>query len=288
MKQSEIQARVARLQFMTKRLVSASLAGDYCSAFKGAGLEFDQLREYQLGDDIRAIDWNSVAKTDRIMVKQFIQERDRTIIIVMDSSSSMLFGSEDPTRIVIAQEVASALAWIGHVSKDRIGFLSFSDQIECWIPPGRGASHCHAILEAICQPCTLGKKTNFTSPLEFLIQLKKRHAAVFMISDWIEMTSGDKRFLKILKYEYDFVAFRILDQLEKEILGHGFTFIEDIETGETELVDVDHFSTLLQDRIAAQDSFFRSQKIEKLTFLVGKAWFNQLTSFFHKRMRRLV
>ncbi|MBL4587793.1 DUF58 domain-containing protein [Candidatus Babeliales bacterium] len=288
MKQSEIQARVARLQFMTKRLVSSSLAGDYCSAFKGAGLEFDQLREYQLGDDIRSIDWNSVAKTDRIMVKQFIQERDRTIIIVMDNSSSMLFGSEDPSRIVIAQQVASALAWIGNISKDKIGFLSFSDQIECWIPPGRGASHCHAIIEALCQPCKLGKKTNFTDPFEFLIQLKKRHAVVFMISDWIELNQREKRLLKILKYEYDFVAFRILDQLEKNFLGHGFTFVEDIETGESDLVDMDHFSTFLQERVEEQNSFFRSLKIDTLTFLTGQEWFKQLTSFFHKRMRRLV
>ncbi len=288
MLQSEVRARVARLQFMTKRLVASSVTGDYCSAFKGAGLEFDQLREYQLGDDVRMIDWNSVAKTDRIMVKQFIQERDRTAIILLDTSSSMLFSSKDPERTSITQELAAALGWIGQLSKDKIGFLAFSDSIECWIPPSRGAGHLHKIIEAICRPYQKGKLTNFTLPLQFLMQLKRRHAIVFMLSDFIGLSDRDAQLLKILRYEYDFVAFRILDALEKDFTLEGFFYLSDAETGEEHLVDGKDFSQAMYERIGEQDTFFRKHTIDHVTFLTGESWFNQLTRFFHKRMRRLI
>lgn len=283
-----MQARMTRLQFMTRRLVLTTLTGDYCSAFKGVGLEFDQLREYQMGDDVRAIDWNSVAKTDRLMVKQFVQERDRTVIIVMDVSASILFSSQAPEKKVLIEELAAGLAWIGHFSKDRVGFLAFSDTIECWIPPARGGAHLSRIMKAICTQTFEQKKTDFVKVAEFLIRLKKRHAILFMLSDWIGLQKAAERLLRVLRCEYDFVAFRILDSLETKFALEGYVQMKDFETGEEGLVKADFFSKAIEERILKQDLFFMKNKIEKKTFFTGQSWVHTLVGFFHERMKRIV
>lgn len=288
MNQSDMQSRMARLQFMTRRLVLTTLAGDYCSAFKGIGLEFDQLREYQVGDDIRNIDWNSVAKTDKLMVKQFVQERDRTVIIVMDVSASMLFSSQKPEKKVLLEELAASLAWIAHFSKDRIGFVAFSDKIECWISPARGGAHLSRIMKAICTQTFEQKKTDFVKVADFLIRLKKRHAILFMLSDWVGLEKTSERLLRVLRCEYDFVAFRILDSLETKFAVEGYVHMKDIETNEELFVKTESFSKKIESRIIEQDAFFMKNRIDQKTFFAGKPWMHSLVGFFHERMKRIV
>lgn len=286
--QEDIRSQIARIRLITKRLVETSLTGDYCSAFKGVGLEFDQLREYQLGDDVRTIDWNSVAKTDRLMVKQFIQERDRTVIIVLDRSSSLRFSSTDATREQLITELAASLAWIANFSKDRVGLLCVGAEIERWIPPARGNAHIARIIEAICTPYQKDTQTNLVAALEFLIQLKKRHAIVFMLSDWIETNERMLKLLKVARIEYDFVAVRLLDALEKDFPALGLWQLQDVETGRSMLVDAADFARRAAQRVIEQQKLFSRHKIDLLDFTVGMPWIKPLIGFFHQRMRRQI
>ena len=181
--------KIRRIRIYTRRIMQNVLSGDYLSAFKGSGLEFDQIREYNMGDDIRFIDWNASAKMNKIMVKQFIEERDRTVIIAVDVSQSTHYSSTFELRRDSIAQIAAALAFIAQESKDKVGIIFFSDRIEKWIPPSKGNVHIGSIIEHIFSLQSSSSMTNLVEPLKFLINLKKRNAVVFMISDWIYSSS---------------------------------------------------------------------------------------------------
>ena len=170
--QEDIRQKIKKITIYTKRLMQSELGGDYLSAFKGYGLEFDQLREYQMGDDVRFIDWNSSAKMNKIMIKQFIEERDRTVILAIDISASSQYSSNKELRSETIAQVTAALAFIATNSKDKVGAVFFSDRIEKWIAPTRGQAHYGKIIEALFTIKPRGKKTSFIEVLRFLINLK--------------------------------------------------------------------------------------------------------------------
>ena len=291
----EIRQKIKRIQIYTQRVMQNTVSGDYISAFKGSGLEFHQIREYHQGDDIRTIDWNSSAKMNKVMVKQFIEERDRTIILAIDISNSSAYGSTDQMRKDLIAEVSASLAFIAAESKDKVGALFFSNVVEHWIPPSRGMAHSNKILEAIYSLKPASKQTDIATALRFLISLRKRNAVVFFISDWIDNTVKFSKLLKVAGCEYDFIGIRILDQREHEFPDIGLLEIEDPETGQRAVVDtrvrlgrIPDLNRFLHGRIFEQKKLFEKYRIDLLDLTAGQSFVRPLVNFFHQRIRRQI
>lgn len=290
---TEIRNKIQHIKLYTKRIVQTSLSGDYLSAFKGSGLEFEQIRDYQFGDDIRYIDWNSSAKMHRTMVKQFIEERDRTVIIGVDISGSTRCSSSHDLRSETMEQVAAALAFIAQENKDNVGMFFFADDLEKWIPPQKGSSHVSKAVETLFTITPAKRVTNLEKALKFLISLKKRNAVVFMISDWIDDISPYTKLLKVAAIEYDLVSIRVLDQLEKTFPDVGLLEVEDPETGQIGFLDTralfaKKLDTELQERLIQQNRLFKKHKIDLLDLRIGDPFIGPLVRFFRERIRRQI
>lgn len=280
-----------KLKLFTRRLMSSSVPGDYASAFKGSGLEFDQIREYQFGDDIRTIDWNSSAKMDRIMVKQYVQERDRTVIVAVDTSSSSFFSSKEDLKWDLVGQVGLSVAFVAANSGDRVGAMFFSDEVENWFPPSKGNAHWGRISTAFDEVVhRKNKKTNFEEALKFLAQLKNKNAILFIISDFIDENSKYQKLLKMIAKEYDFVAVRVNDARERSVPSFGWIRVEDIETGEASYFDTrkSSFNDFLGRCLDEQKKLFEKNRIDVLDLEVGRPFLNPLIKFFQKRIKRQI
>ncbi len=290
---NSIRNKIKRIKIYTKRVMHSALSGDYLSAFKGAGLEFDQIREYQMGDDIRMIDWNSSAKMNKIMVKQYREERDRTVILAIDISSSTEYSSQEEQRYELIQQLSASLAYLASEGKDKVGAVFFSDHIEKWIPPSRGSAHNSRILETIFSQSTDNKKTDIAGALKFLIKQKQRNAVLFFISDWIDSNPSIPKLLRVAGCEYDFISIRLLDLCEKQLPSFGMLDIQDPETGAIYSLSCRQSSSqginqLLLKRANDQKRLFNKCKIDSLDLIVGHSFINPLLSFFRQRTRRQI
>lgn len=289
--QEDIRQKIKKITIYTKRLMQSELGGDYLSAFKGYGLEFDQLREYQMGDDVRFIDWNSSAKMNKIMIKQFIEERDRTVILAIDISASSQYSSSKELRSETIAQVTAALAFIATNSKDKVGAVFFSDRIEKWIAPTRGQAHYGKIIDALFTIKPRGKKTSFIEVLRFLINLKKRNAVVFMLSDWIENNNKYTKLLSVASCKYDFIAVRVTDKCEHKLPNIGLLDIQDPESGKIITIKAKQSAPLnifLETRTTEQKRMFEKHRIDILDLTVGKPFINDIVRFFHQRIRRQI
>ncbi len=319
-----IQNKIKIIKIFTKRLMKSTLSGDYLSAFKGSGLEFDQLRDYHMGDDIRFIDWNSSAKMNKIMIKQLIEERDRTVILAIDVSSSSNFSSKQELRKEMIAQVAASLTFIASNNKDRVGALFFSDQVEKWIPPSHGNAHVGRIIETIFE-IKPKRTTNINEALKFLVKLKKRNSIIFMLSDWIEEIDNYSKILKVAGCEYDFVGIRFLDDREKDLPDVGLLDIQDLESGKTLTINTkislrptDYVKTttikkafdfakastntsahttkkgqmnlnaFLNARLIEQKKLFEKYRIDLLDLNIGQSFINPMINFFRQRIRRQI
>ncbi|MCK4265314.1 DUF58 domain-containing protein [Candidatus Babeliales bacterium] len=287
-KQDEIREKIKRIKIFTKRLVSSSLSGDYLSAFKGSGMEFHQLRDYQVGDDVRLIDWNSSVKSKNLKIKEFIEERDRTIILMIDISKSNNYASNLELKRELLANIASSLALIADENNDRVGAAFFSDSIEKWFPPKRGIAHIHNILKAILTLTPSGNGTNISEALKFLIRLKQQNSIVFMLSDFIDDDTSYSKFLKLISYKYDFIGMRILDAFESEFPDLGLLEVEDPETGEQIVLDTKNLKKFLNDRIVRVNQLFSKYRIDLLDLKTNQNFINPLIRFFHRRIRRSI
>jgi len=289
---SEIQSKIKKIKIHTKRVMHSALGGDYLSAFKGSGLEFHQIREYCMGDDVRAIDWNSSAKMNKIMIKQFVEERDRTIILAIDISGSTNYSSQQELRAETIANVAGTLAFIASENKDKVGALFFSDDVDRWIAPSKGNVHFGRIIEALFTTKPTAKKTSIANALKFLIQLKKRNAVVFMLSDWIDQPTDYQRLLSVVSCEYDFIGIRILDRCENVLPAVGLLDIEDSETGQQCTIDnrsvQSDCNRVLHTRLHEQKRMFEKHRIDVLDLTVAQPFINPLIQFFHQRIRRQI
>lgn len=291
---ARLREQIKQIKIYTKRLMQSSLSGDYSSAFKGSGLEFDHIREYQPGDDVRSIDWNNSAKMHKIMVKEFIEERDRTVILAIDTSRSLDYGSGDETKKEMLAKVAASLAFVAENNKDKVGALFFSDRVERWYAPTRGRSHLGNIVQNIFSLQPQGKRTNISQALRFLIHLKKKNAIVFFISDWIDRTSSYEHLLKVARYQYDFVGIRLLDTCEKKLPSVGICNFYDPETEEVITVDLGRGSSLktinnlVEKHQYEQKKMFEKYQIGLLDLEASQPFINKMISFFHQRTRRQI
>ncbi len=290
----DIRNKIKKIKIHTKRLIQSGLSGDYLSAFKGTGLEFDKIRDYQLGDDVRFIDWNCSARMNKMMVKQFVEERERTIILMIDVSKSEQYSSKKDLKKDMVATISSVLAFVASENKDKVGAFFFSDKVEKWIAPARGELHVGKILEKIFSIKPTSNKTNINEALKFLIKLKKRNSVVFMLSDWIDDINNYSKILKVASCEYDFVGVRILDDCEKSFPNVGLLQIRDLETDKVITIDTRKsegkktINTFLNVRLLEQKGLFDKYKIDLLDLTVDQPFIHPMINFFRSRIRRQI
>lgn len=280
--------KIKQLEITTRRLLSGRLAGDARSALKGSGLEFDQIREYQVGDDIRFIDWNSSSRMNKVLIKQYIEERDRTILLAVDVSASEFYSSDGSLKRDILANIAGILTLVADYGKDNVGLILFSNEIELCVAPGKGRRHAHKILEALFSYEPHGKHTDLNVPLEFIAQLKRKDALLFLISDFI-VDDFEKKLAGLIG-NYDIVAIRCLDKNEQQFPAVGFLTVQDYETGQLIMLDTrkkgsKDINIFLEQRRLQQDGVFKKYGIDVLTVANNQHFMGDLVKFFCRRMR---
>lgn len=285
-------AQLKKIQLIARKIGRSTLLGDYASAFKGAGLEFDQLREYIPGDDVRTIDWNASARTNEVMVKKFIQERDRTVLIALDVSSSMFYGSGSGAKNDLAQTLAGAIGSIAISNHDKVGAILFSDVIDSWIAPVRGQSSLIKLAETLGEIDSLKpRKTNFGALTKFLMNYKnKRGVILFVISDWIDEKLENLKQLAAVCRQYDVIAFSVLDPREQQLPAFGLLTMQDSESGSIKLIDTrnNFFRHAGKAFSTWRNNLFSKHGIDAQSFVVGDSWISPLIRFFHMRTRRQI
>ncbi len=233
---TELLRRVRRIEIKSRRLSSNIFAGEYHSAFKGKGMSFSEVREYQYGDDVRDIDWNVTARFNRPYVKVYEEERELTVMLLIDVSGSVDFGTKMRTKRELITEIAATLSFSAIQNNDKIGVIFFSDKVEKYIPPQKGRKHILYIIRELLTFQPQGKKTNIPDALEFLMKIQRRQCAAFVISDFIDRHElSDK--LKIAGHRYDLNAIEVFDVRMKELPNVGIIELRDAETGHIEYVD---------------------------------------------------
>ena len=234
----EILKKVKRIEITTRGLVNDVFSGEYHSVFKGRGMEFSEVREYQIGDDIRTIDWNVTARMGHPFVKIFEEERELTVMLIVDVSSSGNFGTHSRMKGEIAIEICALLAFSAIKNNDKVGLIIFTDAIEKFIPPKKGKSHVLRVLRELLYHEPKGRQTDIGKTLEYLNRVTKRRSVVFLVSDFIN--TGYEKALQIANRRHDIVAITVTDPREMNMPDVGFIRLEDAETGEVVLVDTSY------------------------------------------------
>lgn len=286
----EILATVRRIEIRTRRLVEEVFSGEYHSVFKGMGMEFREVREYVAGDDVRTIDWNVTARTGHPFVKLFEEERELTVMLVVDMSRSGWFGSGDRTKVEVAAELCGVLAFSAISNKDKVGLLLFSDRTEKYIPPAKGKSHVLRCIRELLTHEPEGRGTDLNEPLRLLGSVLKRKATVFLVSDF--WTGDFSTGLSVLGRRHDVVAVRIRDPRETSLPKVGLVRWVDAETGETTLIDTSSEGTArrLAGRAGAHDrtleKLFASRGVDLVDIDVTVSYVEPLRKFFLAREGR--
>ncbi len=280
--------RVRDLEILSARLIRAGFAGDYHSAFHGRGLEFSQVREYQPGDDIRTIDWNVTARSGVPHVKEFVEERDLTILIAVDVSGSMSFGSVDWRKCDIAAELTSVFAFSAVQNSDRVGLLLFSDRVRRYIPPRRGRGHAQVIVHAAIDAAMRGAKgvADFGEAARFLERVSAKRAVVILLSDFLD-ASFDAA-LRRLDQKHDLIAVALSDPREERVAGSGLARVVDAESGQARLVDLrrTEIGRRAHERRLELDQRFRASGIDWLSVSTAVPYDRDLLRFFRERVLR--
>lgn len=283
----ELLKKISFIKIYTKRLLNSSMVGDCRSAQKGSGFEFNQIRDYQLGDDVRYIDWHASARNNKLLVKEYIEERNRTIIIALDISASTLFSSQEVSKQHILQQVAAVLTIVASYGKDRIGLLLFADDVEVFIPPNASSGHIHHLLETIFNHVPRGKGTNLEVASKRLLSLKTKNSLLILVSDFLDISV--ERWVKLMAPAYEILAIRCLDPLERNVPSLGFLTLKDLETGQECLLDTRRrhrksMATLLELRASEQKKMFRKYGIDCLDLVNNEAFVGDVVRFFRRRM----
>ena len=286
----EIFKKVRRIEIATKKVVNEVMAGEYHSVFKGRGMEFNEVREYYPGDDVRTIDWNVTARTGRPHVKVFAEERELTVILMVDASSSLAFGTRDKTKGELAAELSALLAFSAIENHDRVGLIIFTDRIERSIPPKKGRRHVLRVIREVLSFRPETTKTDIGLALEYLSRIQRRRAVVFLISDFI--APDYTRALRVANRRHDLIALTLSDPREREIPPLGLVELEDAETGESLLLDTfddatrERFAELAGLRQAERSKSFQAIDLDSLDLRTEAAYDRTLIRFFRERARK--
>jgi uncharacterized protein (DUF58 family) len=270
--------------------VNDVFSGEYHSIFKGRGMEFEEVREYQPGDDIRIIDWNVTARYGYPFVKKFTEERELTVMLLVDASSSGEFGTAQRMKGEIAAELCSVLAFSAIKNNDKVGMIVFTDKIEKYIPPKKGSSHVLRLIREVLYFKPEHQRTDINCALEFLGRIIKRRCVVFLVSDFL--STGFEKMLSIANKRHDVIAIKIVDPREEELPNVGFIELEDTETGEQILIDTKDLGVRksFQDHATNEktnlDMTFRSMDLDNIQIVTDRSYVEPLMAFFKARAKR--
>lgn len=280
---------VRRIHMRTRHLVSDRLLGVYRSAFKGRGPEFDAVREFQDGDEIRDIDWNVMARMNAPFVKTYREERSLTLMLVVDVSASVRFGSGQRTKNMLIAELGALLALSAIANQDNIGLLLFSGDVEKYVPPGRGQRHALRVIRDLLTAEARQPGTDFTQALTFLGHLHRKPAICFLISDFL--FDSDPHILKLASKRYDCIAVRVLDPRELKLPDVGLLNVRDLETGKEMLIDTsqrafqEYFQQSGQQRLQQQNALFKRLNIDLIDLRTNVSYSDSIRRFFKERSR---
>ena len=286
----ELARKIRILQITTRKVVNDVLAGEYGSVFRGRGMEFDEVREYMPGDEIRTIDWNVTARTGTPYVKRYVEERELTVMFVVDLSASGAFGSVSKLKNEVAAEFCSLLAFSAVKNNDKVGLIVFTDQIEMYIPPKKGTQHVLRVIRELLDFRPRQARTDMVGALDFLGKVTKKRAVVFLVSDF--QAEGFERSMRIIGKRHDLVAVTVVDPREVSLPNVGLVELEDAETGETVLVDTGsaavrkRYERLGRERTARFRELFASMGVDQIEVMTDRDYVPNLVRFFRMRERR--
>jgi len=286
----EILKKIRRIELRTRRLVNSMFAGQYHSVFKGRGMNFEEVREYAPGDEIRSIDWNVTARMNAPYIKKYTEERELTVMLLVDVSASGVFGSVELSKRELAAEVASILAFSAINNNDKVGLILFTDRIELFIPPKKGRLHTLRLIREMLYFEPEGRGTDLAGALDYLNLVVSRRSVVFMISDFL--APDFTKALTVSSKRHDLVAMPVIDKGESELPNVGIITLEDAETGEQ--IDVNTSSKAVRralreindDRLSDLEYLLRSRRVDIVRLTTTEDYLIPLRNFFEQRERR--
>ncbi len=287
---NDLMTKIRQIQIYTTHAVNTGFAGQYESVFKGRGMQFEEVREYSPGDEVRDIDWNVTAREGKPYIKKFREEREMTVIFAVDLSASGAFGSRGSFKNELSAEFCAVLAFAAIRNNDKVGLLIFTDQIELYIPPRKGTSHVLRMIRELLSFKAKAKATDIAGALDYVAKITRKRATIFLVSDFL--TGNFQRQLSILNRKHDLIAVHVSDILEKELPSAGIIELRDSETGETMLVDTSskrlrrEYAKISQDRLSQLYDMFNSNNVDCISIQTSKPYINDLVRFFHKRHSR--
>jgi len=286
----ELLKQVRQIEIRTKGLVNHLFSGEYHSVFKGMGMEFSEVREYQFGDDIRNIDWNVTARFGHPFIKVFEEERELTVMLLVDLSGSLMFGSVSKTKRRVAAEVSAILAFSALKNNDKVGLILFTDKIEKFVPPRKGNKHVLRIIRDMLSYEPDGKETDIKGALEFMNGAIKKRSIVFLLSDF--MDEGYEKILRAVGKKHDLIGVILDDRRENELPDVGLIKLIDAETGQERWIDTSskRVKTIMkktrEEAINKRNSMFLTSKLDRINIQTGKDYIKPLVRFFKVRERR--
>jgi uncharacterized protein (DUF58 family) len=286
----ELAKKIRILQITTRKVVNDVLAGEYGSVFRGRGMEFDEVREYMPGDEIRTIDWNVTARTGTPYVKRFVEERELTVIFVVDLSASGEFGSVSKLKNEVAAEFCSLLAFSAVKNNDKVGLIVFTDQIEMYIPPKKGTQHVLRVIRELLNFKPRQASTDIEGALDFLGKVIKKRSVVFLVSDF--QAEGFEKPMRVIGKRHDLVAVTVVDPREVSLPDVGLIELEDAETGEIVLLDTGSAGIRKKyERLGREQSdrfrnLFSSMGVDQIEVMTDRDYVPNLVRFFRTRERR--
>lgn len=286
----ELAKKIRILQITTRKVVNDVLAGEYGSVFRGRGMEFDEVREYMPGDEIRTIDWNVTARTGTPYVKRFVEERELTVIFVVDLSASGAFGSVRKLKNEVAAEFCSLLAFSAVKNNDKVGLIVFTDQIEMYIPPKKGTQHVLRVIRELLNFKPRQASTDIEGALDFLGKVTKKRSVVFLVSDF--QAEGFEKPMRVIGKRHDLIAVTVVDPREVSLPNVGLVELEDAETGEIVLVDTGsagirkRYERLGREQSARFRELFSSMGVDQIEVMTDRDYVPNLVRFFRTRERR--
>ena len=287
----ELQNIIRRVEIRSKRMASEMFSGEYHSSFKGKGIEFSNVREYQYGDDVRSIDWNTSARKHELYVKLFTEERERSLLLVVDASASMLFGSREQSKKDLALEVSAVLAFSALQNNDKVGLLVFTDRVETYIPPRKGRYHVLVILEELVRLKPRSRTTNIGAALSFIRYTRKRQEIIFLLTDLVD--SEYEKGMKQLNTRHDFILVHISDPLDKALPLSSLLDLEEPETGLRLTIDggsrleIEHYRREQSKQHEELRQRLRRMRIDSIFLDTNRSFIGDLNSFFRHRERKV-
>ena len=285
--------KIRKIEIVTTRKVNEQLAGAYHSVFKGRGMSFDEVRQYQPGDEIRFIDWNVTARSQgEVFVKRFVEERELTVMLLVDVSGSLRFGSNAQFKREVAAELSALLAFSAVKNGDRVGLILFTDTVERFVPPKKGRKHVLRLITEILTFRPTGRRTDVSEALGYLSRIQRRRSTAFLLSDFLVDPESFRAPLRIVSRRHDLVPVVIRDRMEQELPNLGLVLTEDLETGLPVWLDTgsrvvrEHYRTRALRRHQDLLQRFRREKIDAIDVETGGGYVRALAQFFALRARR--